>query len=116
MGEKVLLFEPDLLFSSRIESVASRFQLEVKVTVTAEELRRAVQESVPKVLLVDLDALPGSVSLSELVDGRCKVVGYYSHADSKLAARASANGFEMVIPRRSFMEQLNKVLAEIASG
>jgi len=116
MVEKLLLFEPDLLFSSRIEGAATRFQLEVKVTVTVDELQRSVKESAPRMLLVDLDAMPAGVPLSELVHGRCRVVGYYSHADSKLATRALASGFQMVIPRRSFMGHLNKLLADIGSG
>ena len=116
MGE-VVLFEPDMLFSSRIESVATRFGLVVKVAVTVGELERALRESVPKLLLVDLDALTnGGVSSLGSVYIGCRRVGYYSHADSKLAAQALACGFEMVMPRRAFKVQLNKILADLGSG
>jgi DNA-binding NarL/FixJ family response regulator len=115
MGEEVFLFEPDLLFSSRIESAAIKSGLAVRVIVTTNELQRALQASVPRLLLVDLDALAGS-SLLGLLKGPWKLVGYYSHADSKLASQALACGFNMVIPRRSFVDQLNEIFANIGSS
>ena len=97
--------------------MAARFGLVVKVAVTVGELERALRESVPKLLLVDLDALmDGGVSSLGSVYTGCRRVGYYSHADSKLAAQAFACGFEMVMPRRAFMVQLNKILADLGPG
>jgi len=115
--ERLLLFEPDMLFSSRIESAAARSGLEVKVTGSMDELQRTLQKCVPKALLVDLDALTGEdLSLFGRLRDRCKLVGYYSHADSKLAAEALATGFDMVIPRRSFVAELNELFAEVGLG
>jgi hypothetical protein len=117
MNEKVVVFEPDLLFSSRIESAAGRAGLDVKVTVTMNELQSALQESAPKVLLMNLDALGDAVwSLAGAAQGQCRLIGYYSHADSQLAARALASGFEMVVPRRTFMEKLSDIFAHLGSS
>lgn len=117
MEKKLLLFEPDMLFASRIEGVATRSELEVKVTVTVDELERALRESVPKALIVDLDVLAAiGAPLLERLRNQCKLVGYYSHADSKLAAQALASGFEIVVPRRSLMDRLSKLFADIGSG
>jgi hypothetical protein len=117
MGEEVLVFEPDLLFSSKIESAAGKSGLEAKVTITVDELQRALRESVPKALLVNLDILANvAASAVASVRGRCKLIGYYSHVDSKLAAQALASGFEEVIPRRTFVNKLNEIFADISSS
>jgi hypothetical protein len=117
MGGELFLLESDLLFSSRIESAASRAGLKVKIMVTVDQLQKALEESVPKALLVNLDALPGvDRSLAGLLQGRCKLIGYYSHADSKVASQALASGFEMIIPRRKFVDKLNEIFADISSS
>ena len=117
MGEELFLLESDLLFSSRIEGAASRFGLKVKIMVTVDQLQQALEESVPKVLLLDLDALPAvDRSLAGPLQGRCKLIGYYSHADFKIASQALASGFEMIIPRRTFVQKLNEIFADISSS
>ncbi|HYB84924.1 MAG TPA: hypothetical protein VED86_06305 [archaeon] len=117
MVEKVLVFEPDLFFSSRIESAAEGFGLQTKVTVTEDELQSAMEESVPKALLVNLDSLPSAgQSLVGHVKGRCVLIGYYSHVDSRLATQALAGGFERVMPRRTFVAELNEIFADLSSS
>jgi hypothetical protein len=117
MGGKVLVFEPDLLFSSRIESVGSKLGLDVKVAVSLNELKQGLSESVPRMLLVNLDALGvRPKSLVGLVRGGCRLIGYYSHVDSKLAKEALADGFEMVIPRRALADRLGEIFAATGSS
>jgi hypothetical protein len=117
MGGLVLVLEPDLLFSSRIESVGSKSGLDVKVAVSLNELKQMLNESVPRMLLVNLDAVGvRPKSLVGLVQGACRLVGYYSHVDSKLAKEALADGFEMVIPRRAFGDRLGEIFAATGSS
>lgn len=117
MGEKVLLFEPDLLSSSRIESVGRKLELDLKVVMTVDELQRELRESVPEILLVNLHALgAGRKALTRLLQRRCRLIGYYSHADSELAKQALADGFDMVIPRRAFADRLGEILADTGSS
>jgi hypothetical protein len=117
MNPSVVLYEPDLLFSSRIESMCSRSGLDVKATVTVGDLHEVVRNSVPKMLIVNLDALrEPCTGLVESIRGRCRLVGYFSHADSKLAKKARAVGFTDVIPRRIFAEKLMGILCEFSSG
>jgi ActR/RegA family two-component response regulator len=113
----VLLFEPDLLFSSRLESACRKSGLDVKVTTTMSEFERALKELFPRISLVNLDALgTGCKSLVWLVHGTSKLVGYYSHVDSKLATEALASGFEIVVPRRAFADRLGEILSDISSS
>jgi len=100
-----------------VESAAAKFGLQAKVTVTVEELQSVMRESVPKAVFVNLDALPSAGPSSVgLVRGGCVVIGYYSHVDSGLAARALASGFERVMPRRIFVGKLNEIFAELNSS
>ena len=113
----MLVFEPDLIFSSRVENAASKSGLEAIVTITIDELQRAVWASVPEALLVNLDAFASTGwSLVESVRGRCRLIGYYSHVDSKLAAEALVRGFDEVVPRRTFVDKLSEILADLSSG
>jgi len=113
----MLLFEPDLLFSSKIESSSRRAGLDVKVVATANELQQAVRDEVPTMLLVNLDALEGDLkSLVELLKGKCRLIGYYLHVNSTLGRNALAEGFEVAIPRSAFAAALGEILATTRSG
>ena len=114
MARKVLLlYEPDLLFSSWIESSCRKAGFDVKVLATENELQQAVKEQVPRIWLVSLDSLKdGWKALTGLVRGTCRLIGYYSHVNSKLGQEALANGFDAAIPRRALSAALDEVLAD----
>jgi hypothetical protein len=117
MDGRVLVFEPDLLFSSQIESAAHKLGLDAKVTVNMSELKQTLQDTAPRAVLVNLDALGAdSRALVGLVPGACRLIGYYSHVNSKLATEALADGFELVLPRRAFVDRLNDILGVTHSG
>ena len=84
--------------------------------VTFNELQKVLTDSVPKVLLVNLDNLgPDSTALPKITKG-CRLIGYYSHVNSKLASEALASGFEAAIPRRTFNDKLADIFADISSS
>jgi hypothetical protein len=82
-----------------------------------KELTASLKERLPEVLLVNLDALAERhESLAGLLPtGRCRILGYYSHVDTKSAQEASRSGFDLVIPRRSFVIKVNEIFAQVAS-
>jgi len=114
----VLIYEPDLFFSSRIESAGEKFDLKVKTISNMNELRERLKKGLPKLLLVNIDALEEQdESLEGLVpNGSCKLIGYYSHAQAESAEKALKRGFEIVIPRRAFAVKLGEIFAQISSG
>ena len=116
MAALVLVCEPDLLFSSRIESAGKKFGLEVKTATNMNELRERLSERSPKLLLVNLDALDErDESLAELFSpGSCRLLGYYSHVQAESAEKALKRGFESVIPRRAFVVKLGEIFAQLA--
>ena len=112
-----MVFDPDLLFSSRIEAACRKHGLQVKIAPSLDELQLRLEESLPQALIVNLDALKSVDKLSrQSLRGSCRLIGYYSHLDSDLAREALDNGFEIVVPRRGFMDRLSSILAEIGSS
>jgi hypothetical protein len=118
MAPLVLVYEPDLLFSSRIESAGEKFGLEIKTMTTINELRESLKGGLPELLLVNLDALEERhESLAGLLSpGSCRMLGYYSHVNDESAEGALRSGFELAIPRRAFMVRLNEIFAKASSG
>ena len=118
LGAAVLVYEPDLLFSSRIESAGEKFGLKVNTITNTIELRERLMEGLPKLLLVNLDALEEQdESLAGLVQhGGCRLIGYYSHAQAESAEKALKRGFEIVVPRRAIAVILGEIFAQISSG
>ena len=114
MVARILVLEPDLLFSSSIEGLGRRFGLDMRNVATMDELRQELELSVPRMVVVDLDSLKSALSpLTTLVQGRCRLVGYYSHVDSNLAKEALASGFERVMPRRWLAEGLPAIFSAL---
>jgi hypothetical protein len=118
MAAVVLVYEPDLFFSSRIESAGKRFGLEVNTVTIMNELRERLKEGLPKLLLVNLDALEERrESLAWLVSPRsCRLLGYYSHVHTDSSDKALKSGFESVIPRRTFAVKLSEIFAQVGLG
>ena len=117
MVGNVLVFDPDLLFSSRIEAACRKHGLQVKIATSLEELQLQLKESFPQALIANLDVLKNLEKLPIMsLRGSCRLIGYYSHMDSDLAKDALDSGFEMVVPRRGFMDKLSNILAGTGSS
>lgn len=58
---EILVFEPDMLFSSRIENVAEKMSADIAIVTDIEELLRQLAKKTPQLLLVNLDALNGDL-------------------------------------------------------
>ena len=115
---QLIVFEPDFLFSSRIESAAERAGIQVKVMSNLQEFLEETRKSTPRVVLVNLDATEGKLALLEEVAKKaaCKVVGYYSHVNSGLAEVARSIGIGLVLSRGAFTHELEGILKELRLG
>ena len=114
---EIIAFEPDLLFSSKIESVCKNIGVNVKLVGSLDELREALSSEPPKVLLINLDFAQGELSaLKQLVDKESwKTIGYYSHVKKGLAEEANRLGIDTVIPRGTFAGKLKEILSRTLS-
>ena len=115
---QLIVFEPDLLFSSRIESAAAKVGFPVKVFDNLDEFLKEAKQATPQVALVNLDAAMGRFAALEGVARSlsCKVVGYYSHVNSSLAAEAQRTGISAVLSRGAFANKLQALLREFSLG
>lgn len=112
---RILAFEPDLLFSSKIESIAARLGFVTTVVTDWDGLLAKLGESIPSVLVVSLDTLDRKIAdLVEFVRGKpCTILGYYSHVNVQLAEEARKVGFNVVMSRGAFVSRMEKTLRDV---
>ncbi len=109
----VLLAGGDLMAKARIAAAAERAGARLD-TVGVTNMRRALTESRPDLLVLDLDG-GGTELLDELNaahddgDAPARIVGYYSHVDDPLRDAAKAAGCRAV-PRGRFWNNLTGIL------
>ena len=113
-----MVLEPDLFFSSRIESISAKLGIEIRILTSLQDLRTVLSVEAPKVLVVNLDALAAELeTLWKLTDKKSfKIVGYYSHVNAKLAKEAKKIGADLVLPRSAFVNRIQDVLSGLMSG
>ena len=114
---EIVAFEPDLMFSSRIESTAEKERSKVKIVTDYEDLLHHLATEAPSLLLLNLDALKGDIRrLGQFArNENCKIIGYYSHVNGQLAAGAKQIGIN-VFSRGAFIIRLPDLLREFASA
>lgn len=114
----VLVFEPDLLFSSKIESEGGRLGAHVSVVTDFDRLVQELTGNLPRLIVLNLDALEGKlVSLKGVVSGKhCISLGYGSHTNRRLAEEARQSGISVVMSRGEFVNRIQDILANALSA
>jgi CheY-like chemotaxis protein len=111
----------DLMFLSRIREAARGRALEVKPARTAAAAVAGVRAGA-RMVIMDLDSprLPTAATLAELrADpslAALPVVGFFSHVEAQRGRDALQAGCTTVLPRSAFVQKLDALLAEAASG
>ena len=110
----IVVFEPDLLFSSRIEGQARRIGADLKLITDYDGLLRQLRENVPELLIVNLDLLGTKLDqLQDILSGKsCKSVGYYSHVNVRLRKEAKRFGIGSVMSRGVFVAKMKELFAQ----
>jgi DNA-binding NarL/FixJ family response regulator len=112
MGRVVALMD-DLFFQMKLAETAKHLGVEVKVATTADALMPLL-DSPPKLLIVDLNSRSQPIAAIERLRAAkngVRVVGFLSHVQTDLAARARAAGCDEVMPRSAFTQNLAAILA-----
>ena len=109
----ILAAVDDLLFRSKIRTVAKQVGADVQFVKTAAEVREAIAAA-PSLVLVDLHAtaIDPVGSVAALRAHGIPVIGFYAHVQTDVAQAAIAAGATQVMPRSAFASRL----AEILSG
>ena len=114
----IIVYEPDLLFSSRIEAAAAKAGVDVKFVSNLQEIAQHLRQIAPRAIFLNLDAAEGRLGgLEEFVKkGSFRTVGYYSHVNAPLAVEARGVGIGTVLSRGVFAARLDQILRDMGSG
>jgi DNA-binding NarL/FixJ family response regulator len=111
----------DLMFLSRLREAARGRAVEIKPVRTAAAAVAAAREGA-RLVILDLDSprLPSAETLAalraEATLASLPIVGFYSHVEAQRGREAARAGCTAVLPRSAFVEKLDALLADAASG
>jgi len=114
---RVVAYMDDLFFQMKLAETAKHLGLEVKVASNADSLL-ALLDPPPALVIVDLNAKSAPLDAVERLRAAqpgLRVVGFLSHVQTDLAAKAQSVGFSEVMPRSRFSLQLPEILAAAAA-
>ena len=111
----MFVFEPDLLFSSKIASTATKLGVAITVVTDLQGFLSMLKENWPVGLIVDLDALGARINdlAGPVHEKCCTAVGYYSHVNARVAEEARTVGFDVVLSRGTFVAKMAETLRKI---
>ena len=108
----IFVFEADLLFSSKFESLSRLGEQEFRIFTDASMLLEAARSERPAAFIIDLDSMdPDSVQLVAKLD--VPVMGYYSHVNSETARTAVQSGLNRVVTRGGFVANSESLVREL---
>jgi chemosensory pili system protein ChpA (sensor histidine kinase/response regulator) len=117
----VLVVADDLLFRSKISTVAKRSGVVIRAATTFDAMMAAVKEQRPSLILLDLDSprtQPFDVlrALGSDRDLRSvPTIGFVSHVHAAAIQEARALGIGRVLARSAFVAELPDILAPHAT-
>jgi CheY-like chemotaxis protein len=116
MSGVIIAVVDDMFFASKIRAVAEAVGVEVSFPRSREALVEKAHETKPQLIVVDLhnqkfDAVALAKDLKS--DERLRevpLVGFFSHVQTELRQNALAAGFDQVLPRSVFSNDLKNIL------
>lgn len=113
---RVVAYMDDLFFQMKLAETAKHLGLEVKVAGNAQSLLELL-DPLPALVIVDLNARSSpldAVERARAAHPNLRVVGFLSHVETELAAKARSAGFDEVMPRSKFSMHLPRILTAAA--
>ena len=113
---QVIFFSADLLFGSRLAGIGEQVNREIRTVANLAQLEDALQESnTASLVLVDLEApFANPIRLVEAVQGadaKPRLIGYAGHVKAALLQAAQDAGFDDVLTKGQFNEQMRDLLS-----
>jgi DNA-binding NtrC family response regulator len=116
-ARKVLVIMSDLLFRSKIDEVARRLGLELRVAKSPEQLERQLAAGEPALAIIDLEEGTldpfAAIASVRAAAPSVAILGFAGHGNVDAIRRAREGG-ATVLARSGFTVQLPLLLTEIA--
>lgn len=110
---RIVAMMDDLFFQMKVAETAKQLGLELKVAANGDALL-GLLEPAPKLVIVDLNARQQPIEAIQRIRAEkngVRVLGFLSHVQTDLAARAREAGCDEVMPRSAFTQNLAKILS-----
>jgi len=110
---RIVALMDDLFFQMKVAETAKHLGLELKVATSGDALL-GLLEPAAKLVIVDLNARNQPIETVERIragKNGIRVLGFLSHVQTDLAARAREAGCDEVMPRSAFTQNLAKILS-----
>ncbi len=119
MSGPVLFVSSDLLFRSKVDEVARRLGLALRVAKSREQLERHLAGGPPAMAIVDLetdsiDPAAAITRIREVGGAELPIIGYTGHTNTD-AIQTGRNAGAMVVARGALSAQLPAVLGRLAA-
>jgi PleD family two-component response regulator len=117
MTRSVLAAVDDMLFVSKIRATAEHLGVDVRFARNSDALLASARENKPYLIIVDLHAQridPVSLAQALKSDPELKAIellGFFSHVQTDLMIEATRAGYDRVMPRSAFSNDLATILA-----
>ena len=115
---QVLALVDDLFFQSKLVETAKHIGVELRTCATPDALMAELVKEKPKLIVVDLNARQNPIGAIERLQESAEVIptlGFLSHVQVDLAAKARQAGCHDVMPRSKFTQNLATILAQVKS-
>lgn len=112
----ILAVVDDLMFSSRISTAARQLGVDIAFARTQADLLDRARTLAPALVILDLNArtIDPLVAIAALKDDPAlhgiKTLGFVSHVDGDMIARARTAGVDEVLARSAFTARLGEIL------
>jgi PleD family two-component response regulator len=117
MSRTVIAAVDDMLFISKIRATAEHVGVDVRFARNADALLTSARESKPAMIIVDLNsqkidpiALATAFKSEPELHGTV-LLGFFSHVHTDLMIEATKAGYDRVMPRSAFANDLVTILA-----
>jgi len=118
MTRKIIALVDDMFFASKIRATAEAVGVEVSFPRTRDVVLEKLRASSPDLIVADLqnqrfDVIEFAGTLKADSDLRkIPILGFFSHVEIEIQRKATAVGFDRVIPRSLFARDLASILRD----
>ena len=115
--KSVIAAVDDMLFTSKIRAVAEHLGVNIRFGKSVAAITEAARNEIPSVIVVDLHSercQPLELSRALKADDDFRsipLIGFFSHVETALAAAAREAGYDQVMPRSAFTNNLARILS-----